>query len=717
MAIHLLVLLVCCIVCMVSGRRVQGTQSRPPEDYNSVYSELGSELHHDLHTGVVNQENALPTLLLASAPALHQRAVGPRTVPSNDGLRSPAEVSLGKVSRGEDVSMMTKVDISDIDIMDYDLPTAESSPELLNARHSAAHVLAMAVKRFRPDVECVAGSLSENGFNYDFYVAGDALTDKDLNAIKKTMTNLIKKDFPVIVQSITREEAKEKIAADGCPHKLEILESISTDQISICSIDDWWDFCGPHVESTKQIDASAIELQTVSGAYLGGDENNVMLTRISATAWENQLQLKVFKKRMEEAVRRDHRTIGQKLDLFSIQQDAGGGLVFWHPKGSKIRRIIQDFWKESHAAAGYEFVDTPHVADLGLWKTSGHHDFYNDDMFKPMDVEGAEYQLKPMNCPFHCLIYKNAPKSYRDLPLRWAEMGTVYRYEMSGSLSGLFRVRGFTQDDAHLFLLPEQLEDEIVGVLDLTEKTLKKFGFTKFEAMLSTRPDDAVGSDEIWEKATTALTAALERKGWDYAIDEGGGAFYGPKIDFKIKDAIGRKWQLSTVQCDFNLPERFDMVYTDNEGGKKRPIMVHRAIFGSIERFFGIMIESTAGDFAFWLAPTQLKLLPVTEASVDYCYEIKKAAEKLRLRVEVAPYGSLSKGIKLATNERVPVIGIVGQKEMDDNTITLRGRKVGELGTYDMQEALRLMKIAADDNVELPEVEGISLPEKEPVAA
>jgi len=503
---------------------------------------------------------------------------------------------------------------------------------------------------------------------------------------------------------------RRRITALNEPYKLEILDSIKTEPITIYHVgDQWWDLCaGPHLESTGQLDPRGIELQTVAGAYWRGDEKNAMLQRIYGTAWENMTQLKVYKKRMEEAKRRDHRTVGKKLDLFSIQEDAGGGLVFWHPKGAIIRRLVEDYWKDQHVKDGYELLYTPHMANLDLWKTSGHFDFYRNDMFKTMEVEEDEYQIKPMNCPFHCLVFKDTPRSYRDLPVRWAELGTVYRYERSGTLHGLFRVRGFTQDDAHIFCLPSQLEDEIVGVLDLTENILNKFGFKKFDVMLSTRPAESVGDDSIWDKATTALIGALVRKGWSYNVDEGGGAFYGPKIDVKIQDAIGRRWQCSTIQCDFNLPERFGLEYTAADQSKQRPIMVHRAIFGSLERFFGVLIENTAGDFPLWLAPTQLRLVPVIDSVRDYCGEIKKMADKLGIRCEIDNSGQrLAKAVRTAEQEKIPVVAVIGEKEKDNRELSIRLRKGGDLGAQKLDVLLQAMQSAISNSVELDQVPGL----------
>jgi threonyl-tRNA synthetase len=391
------------------------------------------------------------------------------------------------------------------------------------------------------------------------------------------------------------------------------------------------------------------------------------------------------------------------MDLFSIQEDAGGGLVFWHPKGAVIRRIIEDYWKNMHIQHGYQLVHTPHIANLNLWKTSGHVDFYRKDMFQTVSVDNEEYQLKPMNCPFHCILYKDTSKSYRDLPLRWGELGTVYRYERSGTLHGLFRVRGFTQDDAHLFCLPTQLQTEITGVLTLIEKILTRFGFSSFQIVLSTRPEESVGSDEIWEKATSALKGALGNKKWLYEIDEGGGAFYGPKIDIKIRDAIGRNWQCSTVQCDFNLPERFDLEYISNDNMKQRPIMVHRAIFGSLERFFGILIEETAGEFPLWLAPIQIRLLPVVDGVRSYCDMISEQALSLGIRAEVDSTGNrLSKQVRNAEQEKLPLIAVIGAQEMQEHTITLRSkRRGGDLGTMSWGVALKVIQAAANEGSEV----------------
>jgi len=597
-----------------------------------------------------------------------------------------------------------------------ELPTNENDETLLRLRHSSAHVMAMAVQQSFPEAQTTIGPWIDNGFYYDFFfpelkdaetgeiTPSRKLNESDLKKVKKAFDKIVSKDYPITREEVSREEARKRIESIAEPFKLEILDAIKTEPITIYKIgEEWWDLCaGPHLESTGKIPKKAVQLQSVAGAYWRGDENNQMLQRIYATAWRNVQQLKQYKKMVQEAKKRDHRVLGKQLGLFSIQEDAGGGLVFWHPKGSAIRLIIEDFWKSAHIAQGYDIIYTPHIANLNLWKTSGHFDFYREDMFKPMEVENDDYQIKPMNCPFHCLMFKDELRSYRDLPIRWGELGTVYRYERSGTLHGLMRVRGFTQDDAHIFCLPDQLQDEIVSVLELTEEILTRFGFDKYEIMLSTRPDKSVGDDSIWDSATSALEGALKVKGYDYTIDEGGGAFYGPKIDLKIRDAIGRTWQCSTIQCDFNLPQRFELEYVSKDGTKERPIMVHRAIFGSIERFFGILIENTAGDFPFWLAPTQLKLLPVTDSVWQYCKDVQLKAQKMGIRVEVdRGTERLAKQIRNAEKARTPVMAVVGEKEVENETLAVRSRKLGDLGSFNIDTLLTELKRCSDDAEEM----------------
>ncbi|KAL7599272.1 hypothetical protein Lser_V15G24924 [Lactuca serriola] len=577
------------------------------------------------------------------------------------------------------------------------LPTNESSETLLRIRHTCAHVMAMAVQKVFPDAKVTIGPWIEHGFYYDFDI--ESLTDKDLKKIKKEMDRIIGRNLPLVREEVTRDEAHKRITSINEPYKLEILESIKEEPITIYHIgDEWWDLCaGPHVETTGNINRRAVQLESVAGAYWRGDVNKPMLQRIYGTAWENEEQLKAYLHFKEEAKRRDHRRLGQDLDLFSIQDDAGGGLVFWHPKGAIVRHIIEDLWKKIHTQRGYDLLYTPHVAKAELWSISGHLDFYKENMYDQMNIEEELYQLRPMNCPYHILIYKRKPHSYRDFPIRVAELGTVYRYELSGSLHGLFRVRGFTQDDAHIFCLEDQIKDEIKGVLDLTEQMLLQFGFDKYEVNLSTRPEKAVGDDEIWMKATGALKDALTDKGWAYEVDEGGGAFYGPKIDLKIEDALGRKWQCSTIQVDFNLPQRFDITYIDSNSERKRPIMIHRAVLGSLERFFGVLIEHYAGDFPLWLSPIQARILPVTDTQLEYCKDVVEKMKGCGIRVELCTGERLPKLIRNAEKMKIPLMAVVGPKEVETGCVTVRSRFGGELGTMEVDDFIGRIKNAVEN--------------------
>ena len=550
--------------------------------------------------------------------------------------------------------------------------------------------MAMAVQKVFPSAQCTIGPWIDRGFYYDFYYP-EGFSNQDMKKIKKEMYKIIRKDYPLRREEVSREEAERRIREINEPYKLEILDAIKTEPITIYHIgDEWWDLCaGPHVESTGKLDQKAFDLESVAGAYWRGDETKPMLQRIYGTAWENAEQLQAYNDFKAEAKRRDHRTIGQDLSLFSLQQDnAGGGLVFWHPKGAYMRHMIETYWKDLHLARGYELLYSPHVAKQELWQTSGHSDFYSENMYQPIKVEEEMYQLKPMNCPFHIVVYQDGYYSYKDLPIRWAELGTVYRYERSGTMHGLFRVRGFTQDDAHIFCLPDQITSEIKGVLDLTEEILSTFGFKDFEVNLSTRPEKSVGDDSIWDTAESALKDALTLKGWDYIVDDGGGAFYGPKIDIKILDAIGRKWQCSTVQLDFNLPERFDLSYVDRDNVKQRPIMIHRAIFGSLERFFGILTENYAGEFPLWLAPEQVRLLPVTDEVSDYTEGVTKKLRDAGVRVEICSGQRLAKLVRTAEKSKIPVMAVVGREEAENNTLAVRTYKDGDVGSLSVDEVL-----------------------------
>ena len=575
------------------------------------------------------------------------------------------------------------------------LPKTSESSQLLKIRHSMSHVMAMAVQKLFPKAQVTIGPWTESGFYYDFDNP-DPFTEADLKAIKKEMGKIIGRRLPLERIEVSREEAEEKIKAQNEPYKLEILQGLQ-EPITLYTLgDQWWDLCaGPHVENTRELNPKAFELESVAGAYWRGDETRAQLQRIYGTAWETPEQLAEHKRRKEEALRRDHRRIGKDLDLFSIEDEAGAGLVFWHPRGARMRLLIEDFWRQAHFEGGYELLYTPHVADISLWKTSGHLDFYAESMFGPMEVDEREYQLKPMNCPFHVLTYASKLRSYRELPIRWAELGTVYRYERPGVMHGLMRVRGFTQDDAHVFCLPEQISDEILKILDLTERILSTFDFNTYEINLSTRPEKSIGDDAVWDLATKGLIEALERKGWAYKIDEGGGAFYGPKIDLKIEDAIGRMWQCSTIQLDFNLPERFKLDYIAADGSKQRPIMIHRAIFGSLERFFGIMTENYAGDYPFWLAPEQVRLLPVTDEVQPYAESLLDQLTQAGVRATIDRSGDrLGKLIRTGEQMKIPVLAVIGAKEAEQNAVSLRSRRDGDLGVVAVADLLRAAQSA-----------------------
>lgn len=566
------------------------------------------------------------------------------------------------------------------------LPRTGDSPQLLRIRHSMSHVMAMAVQKLFPAAKVTIGPWTDSGFYYDFDHP-EPFTEADLKAIRKEMVKIIGRRLPLERIEVTREEAEHRIRAQNEPYKLEILAGLQ-DPITLYTLgEEWWDLCaGPHVAHTGELDPRAFELESVAGAYWRGDERNAQLQRIYGTAWETPEQLEEHRRRRQEALRRDHRRLGTDLDLFSIEQEAGAGLVFWHPRGARMRLAIEDLWRREHFAARYELLYTPHVADISLWRTSGHLDFYAESMFGPMPVDEREYQLKPMNCPFHVLTYASRLRSYRELPIRWAELGTVYRYERPGVMHGLMRVRGFTQDDAHIFCLPDQIGDEILGVLNLTETILSTFDFRSYQINLSTRPEKSIGDDAVWELATAGLIEALERKGWSYSIDEGGGAFYGPKIDLKIEDAIGRLWQCSTVQLDFNLPERFDLHYVAADGSRQRPIMIHRAIFGSLERFFGIMTENYAGDFPFWLAPEPIRLLPVTDEVLPWAETLQAELRAAGVLAGIDRSGDrLGKLIRNGEQQKIPVLAIIGAQEAAEDAISLRSRRQGDLGRLPRQ--------------------------------
>ncbi len=546
--------------------------------------------------------------------------------------------------------------------------------KLARVRHSMAHVMAEAVLEMFPTAQIAIGPSIENGFYYDFELPRQLLNE-DLEEITEKMKEIINSDKEFIRSEVSREEAREKFKDQK--YKLELLDAIDEKEVvSLYNQGNFTDLCrGPHVNSTKELRSDSFKLMSIAGAYWRGKESNPMLTRIYGTAWTNKKDLRLYLEKLEEIEKRDHRRLGKELDLFSIHEEAGPGLVYWHPKGARIRLAIEDFWRDEHYSNGYEMVYTPHVGKSWLWETSGHLDFYKESMYPEMVMDKANYYAKPMNCPFHIMIYNNKKHSYRELPCRWAELGTVYRYEKAGALHGLLRVRGFTQDDAHLIVTPEQMDSEIETVLKFSLHMLHSFGFEDIKAYLSTKPEKSVGEVERWDAATLALKKAIEKEGLEYEVDEGGGAFYGPKIDLKIKDAVGRQWQLSTVQFDFNLPDRFDMTFVDKDGVEKRPYMIHRALLGSIERFFGVLVEHYAGAFPPWLSPEQVRVIPINDSCFEYCKELEMKLRKEKFRVSVDLSSNHFKAkIKEAQQEKIPYMIVVGNREVESKEMSVRLR-------------------------------------------
>ena len=551
-------------------------------------------------------------------------------------------------------------------------------------RHSASHVMADVVTKIFPDAKLAIGPPTEDGFYYDFLVP-ETFSQDDLDRISEQMTDAIAHDLPFEYKEYSHEQAVAMNADE--PLKLEIIDEIEEGEpISTYRHGDFEDLCsGPHVDSTGKI--PAFKLLSVAGAYWRGDEKRPMLQRIYGTAFESQEALDEHLDRLEEARRRDHRVLGKDLDLYSIHDETGPGLIIWHPKGARIRRLIEDFWKVEHDRAGYELVYTPHIGRSTLWETSGHLDFYSENMYAPMDMDGQEYYLKPMNCPFHIMYYKTALHSYRDLPMRVGELGTVYRYERGGVVQGLLRVRGLTQDDAHIFCRPDQVEDEVDGVLDLTFHLLNSFGFTEYEVMLSTRPEKAVGEPERWDLATESLRRTLERRKLAFEVDEGGGAFYGPKIDVHIRDAIGRQWQLTTVQFDFNLPERFGLKYIGDDSAEKQPYMIHRALLGSLERFMAVLIEHYGGAFPTWLAPVQAEIIPIVERHTEYARQVEAQLADAGIRSHTdARNERMNAKIREAQLQKVPYMLVVGDREAESGKAAVRLRSGEDIGALPIDE-------------------------------
>ncbi|MDP6657965.1 MAG: threonine--tRNA ligase, partial [Nitrospinaceae bacterium] len=565
--------------------------------------------------------------------------------------------------------------------------------DLKTIRHSTAHLMAQAVKQLYPETQVTIGPVIEDGFYYDFY-RETPFVPEDLEKIELRMKEIAAGNLGIVRQELPRDDALKLFDELGEPFKREVIDEIdSGDAISVYTQGEFTDLCrGPHVDNTRVL--KSFRLLHTSAAYWRGDERNKVLQRIYGTAWNTDKELRVYLKRLEEAKKRDHRKLGKELDLFSVTDEVGPGLILWHPKGSRVRCIVEEFWKDEHFKNGYEMVYSPHAARVDLWKTSGHMDFYKDNIFSPMDIEGREYVMKPMNCPFHIQIYKSRLRSYRDLPIRFAELGTVYRYERSGVLHGLLRVRGFTQDDAHLFCRPSQIEEEIVKVLDLILFILKSFGFNEYKVYLSTRPDKFVGSEEGWEKATSALSQALEKSELDYEVDPGEGVFYGPKIDIKIKDSLNRFWQVSTVQVDFNLPERFDINYVEEDGQRHRPIMLHRALMGSLERFFGCLVEHYAGAFPLWLAPTQAVLLPITDQHNDYVDEVFRQLTDKGFRVEKDLRNEkIGFKIREAQLQKIPYMIVLGDKEVESRSLAVRKRRSKETRTINLETFIEELNV------------------------
>lgn len=567
-----------------------------------------------------------------------------------------------------------------IEIVTFDVPVGREV-----YWHSTSHLMAQAVKQLFPKAKLAIGPAIEEGFYYDFDLERP-LTPEDLVKIEKKMAELAKAALPITRKVLSKAEALSFFGKLGETFKVELIEELPDGTISIYEQGDFADLCrGPHVSWTSKI--KSFKLLSIAGAYWRGSEKNKMLQRIYGISFPSKDTLDAYVTRLEEIKRRDHRKLGKDLDLFSLSDEVGGGLVLWHPRGALIRKTIEDFWRDEHQKNGYDFVYSPHVGRGTLWETSGHLGFYRENMYSSMDVEGQEYYVKPMNCPFHIMIYKNKLRSYRELPLRYAELGTVYRFERSGVLHGLLRVRGFTQDDAHIFVAPEEMEAEVIRVLDFVVKMLRTFGFEDFKAYIATRPEKAVGDSSMWESATQALKVAAEKVNLGYEMDEGGGAFYGPKIDIKIKDALGRLWQCSTVQFDFNEPERFDMSFIGVDNHAHRPYMIHRALLGSIERFFGMLIEHYAGAFPIWLAPVQAKVISITDKQFEYAKSVRDQLLAAGIRTELDGRSEkIGFKIREAAMEKVPYILVVGEKEVQQSAVAVRERGGKDLGVMTLEE-------------------------------
>jgi threonyl-tRNA synthetase len=570
-------------------------------------------------------------------------------------------------------------------------------------RHSLSHVMAWAVQEIYPQVKFGIGPAIENGFYYDFSPEAfgeKGLSISDLPKIEKKMKEIIKRDVPFKKKTMSKKEAQKLFK--GQPYKLELISELPEKKVNIYESGKFIDLCkGPHLKSTKEIPSDSFKLTKIAGAYWRGSERNPMLTRIYGVALKNKKELEDYLKKEAEAEKRDHRFLGQKMDLFHVDENVGPGLILWHPKGALLKKIIMDYALSEYLKNGYQLIDTPHIGKLSLWKTSGHTDFYKENMMPSMHMreigkeEKDDYQIKPMNCPFHIAVYKSAIRSYKDLPVRYTEMGTVYRYEKSGTLHGLVRVRQITQDDAHIFCTPDQLSKELFSTLKLTYKILKDFGFKDFDVYLSTQPEKHVGLTKIWQKAENSLKYALNKLKLKYETDVGGGAFYGPKIDIKIKDSLGRPWQCSTIQLDFNLAERFDITYINQKGKKERAIMIHRAILGALERFIGVLLEYYGGNLPLWLSPEQVWIIPIGSRHQKYAKEIAESLKELRCKVK-DENETVSKKIRNGEIQKIPYLLVVGDKEMKEKSVRVRERGKGDRGIMKVANFLKSAKLKVE---------------------
>jgi len=582
------------------------------------------------------------------------------------------------------------------------LVTTGEPQALETLRHTTTHIMAQAVKRLFPEAKLGIGPAIEDGFYYDFDVP-ESFSEQDLDRIAAEMAKIIDADLPIVRKELPAAEARALLEAQGESYKVELVDDLESETVSFFEQGEFVDLCrGPHLRSTGQVKAAALKLLSVAGAYWRGDETRPMLQRIYGTVWEKVGDLEAYLERLAQMEARDHRRLIKDLDLVSFHEEAGPGLAYWHPKGGRMRVLIEDYWRQRHYEGGYEIVFTPHIGRAHLWETSGHLDFYRDGMYAPMDVDGQEYYLKPMNCPFHIMIYKSQTRSYRDLPLRWAELGTVYRYERSGTLHGLLRVRGFTQDDAHIICTPEQIEDEILRVLDFSLDLLRGFGFEEFKIELSVRDpanlDKYAGEDAMWETAEASLLKAIAARELPYERMEGEAVFYGPKIDIKIRDVLGRMWQLTTIQFDFNLPSRFDMTYVAEDGSRQRPYVVHRALLGAIERFYALLVENYAGAFPVWLSPVQAAVIPIADRHIEYARAVERKLGAAGIRATVdATSERMNAKIRNAQMQKIPYMLVIGDREIEADTVAVRLRTEEDLGAMPVDEIVATIRRIDDE--------------------